>query len=99
MRHVIPSEVHDDPVIEFAILESPIMPRGYQAPTDGSRPISPARAFVILKSVGPADDVVYRTSAVDESGEAFAGDMFYTLESARQFPAVEYGVNVNWRAA
>jgi hypothetical protein len=88
----VPHTVHGSEVIEFTELPQKLMPRGYVAPADGREPLQPTDLVVIAHGEGVDGGYVYWVRCLDDKGQVVAGDMYYTLESARDFLRVEYGV-------
>lgn len=94
----VPTEVDGLQVLEFAILPEKLRPFGYIPPADGSAWLPPIDLIVIAEGPGPDGEPVYWVSCLDEAQNVVTGDMYYSIESARDFPRIEYGVSgLSWR--
>ncbi|WP_374582857.1 hypothetical protein [Pseudoduganella sp.] len=80
------------PVVEYAVLQQKLLPKGYQPRPHAECQMSPVGFFIIAKGSGIDGEPVYWLRGLDDQGQTVVGDMYYTLESAREFLLVEYGV-------
>jgi hypothetical protein len=93
----IPEAVYGNEVIEYAKLPAKILPRGYAAPRNGRVPLQPIDLVVIAIGAGVDDELVYWVSCLNDQQEVVTGDMYYTVDSAREFLKIEYGVeDIKW---
>ncbi|MBR7800259.1 hypothetical protein [Undibacterium fentianense] len=93
----IPSAIYGNKVIEYAELPMKILPLGYVFPKNGQAPLQSTDLVVIAVSVDAHDDSVYWVSCLNDQQEVITGEMYYTVESARNFLEAEYGVkDVKW---
>ena len=94
-----PDQIEGDSVLFTASTPTKHWPKGYTTPNDGVDTISPVNRFVIVQSQGIDDDLVYRVWCLDDNDDVVTGDCYYTVESAKEFLAVEYGLKeVDWIA-
>lgn len=93
----IPEAVYGNEVIEYAELPAKILPRGYVEPQNGQVPLQPIDLVVIAIGAGTDDELVYWVRCLNDQQEVVTGDMYYTVDSARDFLKIEYGVeDIKW---
>ncbi|MBC3831591.1 hypothetical protein H8K33_08715 [Undibacterium amnicola] len=93
----IPAAVYGNEVIEFAELPTKILPSGYIVPRNDQAPLQPINLVVITISAGIDSELAYWVSCLNDQQEVVTGDMYYTVETARDFLKTEYGVeDVIW---
>jgi hypothetical protein len=92
---MIPQEINGNPVRFVARLATPVLPRDY--PGDGG--LEPTTAFLIsFQSDDDADSEAFWLSCLGRSGRVMAGDMCYTLESAKNYPKSEFDIpQLDWQ--
>lgn len=89
----VPIHLEDgSPVVEYSELQQKLLPIGYQPPRDGGSLIYPINLFIIAEGLGIDNEPVYWLRGLDEQGNTVVGDIYYTIESARNFLFDEYGV-------
>ncbi len=79
-------------VVEYLRLRQKLLPVGYQPRQDGTGPIAPVDLFVIAEGPGIDNEPVYWLRGLDDQGETVIGDLYYTIESAREGLFAEYGL-------
>lgn len=96
----VPTFLEDgSPVLEYSLLRKKLLPKGYLPPADGGHRISPIDLFVITQGIGIDNEPVYWLRGLDDHGKTMVGDMYYTIESARNFLLDEYDVeDASWVA-
>ncbi|MBR7780422.1 hypothetical protein [Undibacterium rugosum] len=93
----IPAAIYGNEVIEYAELPTKILPCGYVAPRNGQVPLQPIDLVVIAIGAGVDSELLYWVSCLNDQQEVVTGDMYYTVEAARDFLKIEYGVeDVKW---
>jgi len=85
----IPAEVHGNPVKYYLPIDPPRYPSGY--PGDGK--LEKTAALLLSISDDDNDDRLFWITCIGVSGQIMAGDMYYTLEAAIQFPTIEFGLD------
>lgn len=100
MTAAIPQKIHGNPVTYYARLPYKALPNGYLVPTDGRATLKEIDLIVISNGSGIAEeDQIYWVSCLDEDGKVVTGEMYYTLDSAFDFPRTEYGFqNTIWHS-
>ena len=74
-----------------------ILPSGYVAPRSGQVPLQSVDLVVIAIGAGVDRKLVYWVRCLNDQQEVMTGDMYYTVESARDFLKIEYDVeDVKW---
>jgi len=97
MASRVPPAVYGSEVIEFAKLPQKVLPRGYVTPANGREPLQPIDLVVISHSESASREYLYWVHCLNDKGQVVTGEMYYTLESARDFLRVEYGVEgIKW---
>lgn len=91
---MIPIEILGNPVRYFLQIDPPRYPRGY--PLDGD--LEKTTGFLIsISDEGNLDDERFWVSCVSESGRIMAGEMCYSLHTAKEFPATVFDVDaLSW---
>ena len=90
VKQMIPHEVNGNPVRFIAIINPPQFPRGYPEDRDLER----TTAFLIsISDEGSEEDRRFWVTCLGASGRLMAGDMCYTLESAKMFPKTEFDLD------
>jgi len=79
-------------VVEYLRPQQKLLPVGYQPRQGGAGPIAPVDLFVIAEGPGIDNEPVYWLRGLDDQGETVIGDMYYTIESARECLFTEYGL-------
>lgn len=88
---MIPAEVHGNPVRLYAVIDPPIFPRDY--PGDGG--LERTSAFLISVSAeGDCAEERFCVSCLGETGRIMAGEIFYSLDSAKEYPSSEFDSGV-----
>lgn len=81
------------PVVEYSRLRKKMHPKGYLPPKEGGRTIPQIDLFVIAVGTGIDNQPIYWLRGLDDFGNSVVGEMYYTLEAARNFLVNEYGVD------
>jgi hypothetical protein len=92
---MIPSKVNGNPVIWTYRLDPPRFPIEYA----GDGPLEKTCAFLLSVADEGSEDERFWVSCLAESGCLTAGEMYYTLAEAKQFPTHAFGIaNDGWKA-
>ena len=91
----VPPQIDGYQVLEYGVFRTPILPKGYVPPTDGSAPLEPVQNAAICKASGVdgyyllfcTSDWRYVTYSFNE-----------TVEYTKRVPMEEFGQDVlEWR--